>query len=122
MRTAIYDSPEHEEFRRKMEETSGDVGCTIYGFCENNQNRLNDCLEEVDRLLKRHNLQIVIIDDGSTDHIFKVETNGKEERSCKYPKCHYYDSKSKVYCCSACAGDHHDYDRLHKGKERSNDE
>ena len=63
-----------------MEETSGDVGNTVYGFCENNQNRVEDCLEEVDRLLKCHNLQIVIIGDGSTDHVFKIETNAKEKR------------------------------------------
>jgi len=118
MRTALYDSPEEQEFRRKLEIANGDVGDTIYGFCENNENAVMDCLEEVDRLLKPHNLQVVIIDEGSTDYVFTIEGNEKGEKECKYPKCHYYDPKSKVYCCDACSGDHYDYDRLHKGKKR----
>ena len=40
----------------------------------------------------------------------------KGRRNCKYPKCYYYDSKSKVYCCAACSADHYNYDRLHKEK------
>ena len=75
MRTALYDSPEEQEFRRKLEETNGDVGCTIYGFCEHNENAVMDCLEGVDRLLKRYHFQVVIIDEGSTDHVFKIEGN-----------------------------------------------
>ena len=70
MRTALYDSPEERAFRRELEITNGDVGDTIYGFCENNQNQAFDCLKEMDRLLKRYHFQVVIIDNGSTDPIF----------------------------------------------------
>lgn len=73
MRTALYDSPEEQEFRRRLEEANGDVGGTIYGFCENNETL--DCLREVDRLLKRHKLQVVIIDEGSIDYVFTIEGN-----------------------------------------------
>lgn len=119
MRTAKYDSPEEQEFRRKLEEANGDFDATAYGFCESNQNQLYDGLEEMDRLLKRHNLQVVIIDEGSTDCVFKIEKNEKKKWGCKYPKCHYYDPKSKVYCCAGCSDDHYDYDRLHKEERRA---
>ena len=50
--------------------------------------------------------------------ISKAFSDVREKRSCKYPKCDYYDPKSKVYCCNACSGDHYDYDRLHKKKKK----
>lgn len=83
MRTAIHGSDEERKFKHKMEETDGDVGNTVYGFCERNENQLAECLEEVDRLLKCHNIRIVIIDDGSTDCVFKIKTNKGGERGPK---------------------------------------
>ena len=117
MRTAEYDSPEEGEFRRKNEETNGRAAGAVYGVCDNNQT--DRCLEEVDRLLEHHNLQIVIIDAGLSDYVFKIEKNEKKKWGCKYPKCRYYDPKSKVYCCVACSDDHYDYDRLHKEEKRA---
>lgn len=120
MREAECGSLEEQEFRRKLEEVNGyffNFSATIYGCCDNNQTQ--DCLEEVDRLLKHHNLQIVIIDQKSSDYVFKIEENEKKERGCKYPECHHYDPESKVYCCAGCSSDHYDYDRLHKEEKEA---
>ena len=45
----------------------------------------------------------------------KEQTHRKEE-GCKYPLCVNYKPTAQIYCCNACAGDHHDYDRLNGGK------
>jgi hypothetical protein len=62
-----------------------------------------------------------ILDNTSTHKEFMADLNGvilkAVNKKCKYPECYYYDPKSKVYCCNACAGDHYDHDRLHKGKK-----
>ncbi len=73
MRTVEHGSAEHSEFIEELNKANGDFGATIYGFCEFNRNAIEDCLEGIDNLLKSHDLEIVIIDDGSTDYVFKIE-------------------------------------------------
>ena len=38
---------------------------------------------------------------------------------CKYPDCMYYDPKATIYCCSACASDAYDCERLKKEKTKN---
>ncbi|KKM75204.1 hypothetical protein LCGC14_1392660 [marine sediment metagenome] len=79
MRTAEYGSDEYKEFDRKLEENNGDTKGTIYKFCDNN--RTDVCLESVDKLLKIYGLQIVIINDGSSDYVSKIEVADRGEKS-----------------------------------------
>ncbi len=46
------------------------------------------------------------------------ELQKNHTKLCKYPVCTYYDPKAKSYCCNACAGDHYDYDRLQKERDK----
>ena len=71
MRTAKYGSDEYREFARKLEENNGDTKGTPYEICDNSI--VYDCLESVDELLKPHGLQVVMIDDKSSEYVFKIE-------------------------------------------------
>lgn len=71
MRTAAYGSPTELEFKRVMTEAGGDNGHTIYGISDSEQ--MEECLEEMNRLLKRYHLQLVVVDDESADYVFFID-------------------------------------------------
>ncbi len=76
MRTAKFGSDEYREFNRKLEENNGDTKGTPYEICDNSI--IHECLESVDELLKPYGLQVVMIDDKSSEYVFKIEKIEKE--------------------------------------------
>jgi len=75
MRTAKCGSDECRKFERDLEENNGYNKNIIYEICDNNQT--DKCLESVDKLLEPHGFEIVILDLGWSDYVFKIDQRRK---------------------------------------------
>ncbi len=76
MRTVEFGSDEYKEFEHKLEENNGYIKGTGYVSCDNSI--VHECLESVDELLKPYDLQVVMLDDRSSEYVFKIEKIEKE--------------------------------------------